>query len=225
MKPTLFITRNLTPDGAFMKALSPFYQIVGRSLIKITPIPFQDLPTVDWYFFYSKTGVRIFLEHIDWSSSNSHAHLKWGAMGPATAQCIRSFNIEPDFVGTGNPTNVVTDFLAVARGLRVLFLRALNSMKSVQRVLADQIIVHDLPIYRNEPMVEIGLPVADTLVFTSPMNVRAYLNYQVVLPSQTVIAIGRTTRNALEKQGITEVLTPTHPTEESIIETLIALKK
>jgi len=55
-------------------------------------------------------------------------------------------------------------------------------------------------------------------VFTSPLNAQAYFARYALLEGQKVVAIGRTTAQAIADLGISNVITAPTPTEEVLAE-------
>ena len=71
---TAFITRDLSPGSDFETLLAEHgWQVEGRSLVELSPLPFREVPAADWIFFSSKNAVRFFFQHLrsdDFKSSD-----------------------------------------------------------------------------------------------------------------------------------------------------------
>lgn len=200
MKASVFISRDLTTDSIFLKKLSnDSFNIHGESLIQFTPVPFSNVSNIDWIFFYSKNAVHFFFAQTD----KKYTTVKYAAMGQRTAHVLSQYVEKVDFIGNGQPTITATAFLSLAKDKRILFPRAKNSRKSVQLLLRSDIEEVDLVVYDNRVKKDFTLMDYNILVFTSPMNVQAFFAKKTYNDQQIVVAIGRTTANALQKVGVT----------------------
>ncbi len=216
----VFISRAISSDSIFYKMLTANgFEVFGESLVDFALSPFAVLPPADWLFFYSKNGVRYFFQQI---SPEKIAGIKLAAIGPGTASAIEAAIRPPDFTGDGDPETTAALFLKTAAGRRVLFPRARESRQSIQKLLSPHLTVLDLVVYKNSPRRDLDLPEFDVLAFTSPMNARAYFAKKRWNKNQKVAAIGRTTKKALMKLGIDEVLLAENPSEESLAAVVLA---
>ena len=219
---TVFITRSLSSGSVFQTKLEAAgFVVKGISLLKFSAISFNKIPPSDWIFFYSKNGVKFFFKGMEEANLNVAEHMRWGAMGKGTAEVLAKKVTQIDFIGQGNILQTATDFLARANGQIILFPQATNSRQTIQRILEDNIIQKDLIVYRNEPKKRLNIPDADILVFTSPMNVKAYFKDKVLFDDQKVFAIGRTTAKALVSIGIEEFNIAAEPSEEALVEVIL----
>lgn len=218
--PKIFISRNLPPNSSFRKELTGSgMEIIGQSLIQFSPTLFNSISVIDWIFFYSKNGVKFFLETFTTNRflhilSEENISLKWAAMGEGTAEALLSYKIQPDFIGNGQPKATAQAFGKIAKGQKVLFPRAKNSKQSIQQLLAKQIKQVDLVVYENEVKSNLAIPFCEILVFTSPLNAQAYFQKYPINPKQKVIAIGKTTHKELLKIGLKDVTIASQPTEK-----------
>jgi len=216
----VFISRNLDVESVFLRKLQSIgFEVISKSLIEFSPVPFDEIPKTDWVFFYSKKAVRYFFAHS--RQANLKVDAKIAALGAGTAEALREWQVEADFTGTGEPTITARAFLQTARGQRVLFPRAQQSRQSVQQALGDKIEAVDLIVYRNEPRKDFDLPTCDWLVFTSPLNAQAYAQKYEILPEQRVLAIGETTAKALRDIGVSPVKIADAPTEEALAKAIL----
>jgi len=210
----IFISRHQDPDSVFLKTLSSKgYSVTGMQLIDISAVPFGHFPEVDWIFFYSKNGVKYFFEQL---RSPLSPVPKIGAIGPGTADYIEEHFAHPNFVGDGNVQRTAHRFSEKAKEKKVLFPRAQNSQRSVQKWLGPEVAAIDLVVYKNEPIKGFDLPDFDCLVFTSPLNATAYFSEKEYQEGQQIIAIGNTTAQALKEIGIKSVTVADKPTETSL---------
>jgi uroporphyrinogen-III synthase len=217
----VFISRKLEPNSAFKQKLSTLpLEIEDYSLVEFKSQPFELPKEYDWLFFYSRTGVIYFFRQIHKFLSST----KIAALGPGTAEAIEKiFGIVPDFVGNGIPDETAKQFSEKASGQKVVFIRAEESRKSVQKILQNQVIASDVIAYKNSAKGLVDKIEADILVFTSPLNAKAYFSKYTLESFQKVIAIGQTTAEALNALGIDKPVISEQPAEESLAELVKAL--
>lgn len=113
-------------------------------------------------------------------------------------------------------------FKAVAKGERVFFPRAKNSLKTIQKLLADDLVVLDTVCYDNSPAPVTEPVEADVMIFTSPLNVAAYLDQQALPVGVRLLAIGGRTAAALYQRGYAAQY-PAVPSEGALVELLVAV--
>lgn len=218
---TVFISRTLPQDSIFRKLLTiNGIRIHDQTLIKFEPVPIAQLPEASWLFFYSKTGVHFFFRQIP---SHKVEHYSMAALGPGTAAALSRY-AHVHFVGDGDPIQTAVKFLELARGQKVAFIRAADSQQSIRKLLDGKITPIDLVAYKNTPLTDVDIPTSEVLVFTSPLNARAYFAKNKKYGFQKVIAIGNTTAGALKELGVEDVLIADTPTEESLAKKVLELK-
>ncbi len=213
----VFISRNLVPSSYFSKAMqSKSYKIFDQSLIRFSPVAFDSNIEGDWLFFTSKNGVKYFFEQNPTLPEKLHV----AALGSGTASALEEIDYRASFIGKGNDMAAIGEsFAERASGQKVVFPIAQNSLRSIQLYLeenAANVAVEDLVVYSNEVKTHFDLPPMDILVFTSPMNVRAYINRYSLQSHQTVVAIGHSTAKALEEMGCKEYRLAVNPDEVSL---------
>ena len=217
---TVFISREQGRSSVFRMILeSAGLQVTGKSLVQLTPLSVSKVPAADWWFFSSSNAVRFFLP-----GRNLPPLVRMGALGPSTAEEIeRQTGHTPDFVGNGEPTATAKAFFTVAKKQKVVFPGAVNSMQSVQTLLDGKLDGFALHVYDNIPVAEppdmTGMRV---LVFTSPLNAKAYLSKYSLSPGQKVVAIGDSTANALREAGIPGVIVAETPDEKALAAVVVS---
>ncbi|MDB4727746.1 uroporphyrinogen-III synthase [Saprospiraceae bacterium] len=214
-KKSVFITRDLEPDSIFLTALQHAgFDVFGKSLIEFETISFEKFPKTDWIFFYSQNAVRFFEKGLSKKDKTAiFEHTCLGTIGESTANLTKLLFKKCDFTGNGDPKTTAEAFLKIAKDKRVLFPHAENSRQSIQKLLSGEIYDFDLVVYKNHPRKDLSLPDFEVLVFTSPMNVDAYLSKKKFLKNQTIISIGQTTAQALKEYGINNIITSRKPSE------------
>ena len=215
-----FISRAQRAESPFTRLLAQEgLSVAGTSLLRFTPIPFEQVPSCDWIFFYSKKAIRFFFQYF----SEKPGDFRWAALGPGTGAVLRQFIPEPDFVGSGRPEEAAAAFAEKAAGQRVLFPAARHSRRTVAKALADFIVPLEMVVYDNRPDDCVKVPAARVLVFTSPLNVSAWAAKNTLLPGQQVVAIGKTTAEALREAGVAAPEVAPKPTEEALAERVMEL--
>lgn len=218
---TVFISRTLPPDSIFRNLLQIHgIRVHDQRLVKFETIPIQRLPDANWLFFYSKTGVNFFFRQFP---ANKLESFQMAAMGPGTAAELSKY-VHVHFAGDGDPLQTAVQFLELARGQKVAFIRAEDSRQSIRQLLGEKILASDLVVYKNTPLTEVEIPVCEVLVFTSPLNAQTYFTNNKKYGFQKIIAIGKTTAGALEELGIKDVITADTPSEESLAKKVIEIK-
>jgi uroporphyrinogen-III synthase len=215
----IFISRELSLDSPFYKILpAEKVQLFGESLIAFEQVEFEAIPAVDWCFFSSRNAVKFFMDGLKAAKLSLPSSIQLGALGEGTSRALKGLGYVADFAGNGDPETVGQAFGIVASGKRVLFPRAAQSRESIQKSLANTVTILDLVVYDNVPRQDFEIPLVDVLVFTSPLNVQAYFARYALLEGQKVVAIGRTTTQAIVDLGISNIITAPTPTEEVLAE-------
>ena len=212
----VFISRECLPGSLFYDMLNARgYTVTGQSLLQLDPLPVRNIPAADWIFFASGNAVRFFFE-LPTAILPPTESVHWAALGPATAAVLRAFTEKIDFEGDGRPETCAAAFAPLAGGQKVLFPAAQHSQHSIQKMLGEQIEAIDLPLYANAPLPDIAPRAEAVLLFTSPMNARAYFSKNVRLPQQRIIAIGASTAAALQQLGVGTIEVSEFPDEGSL---------
>lgn len=213
---TIFISRELSENSPFFRLNKSKFNIYGSSLVEFQPLRADKIPEADWYFFYSKNGVKYFHQTFGEEFSRSlKNHPKIACMGYGTSEEFLSyFNFKPDFTGSGKPGNVANLFYGQLKpDDRVVFFTAEESLHSVGRLMPGNIEQHQIRIYRNSIKTNISIPPSDILIFTSPKNAEAYFKQFKANPHQKIISIGKSTALQLHSLGAEEVIIAVSPSE------------
>ncbi|MES2650235.1 MAG: hydroxymethylbilane synthase [Bacteroidota bacterium] len=225
MPSKVFISREIGEHSYFRKALAKHeIEIDGRSLIRTFPIvnildPFY-LRNIDWVFFSSRNGVEYFFK----LNPVLAKKVRFGVVGRGSEDTLRKFGHLADFVGeSGDITEVAEEFAKLVKGQSVLFPRAQDSLLSIQKSLANDTKIIDLPIYETVVVDHIDGTGAEVLIFTSPSNVDAYFAENLLEPEQKVIAIGNSTGKKFEEMGVKYTL-PYSPDEIGLAEAVFGIE-
>ena len=194
----IFISRRLALDSPLRQwAAVRGESIHAQSLLTFAPVAFDPPTDAHWWFFYSPRAVQF--------AGGIPPTVRTAAIGTSTAEKLYVTTQRVDFCGNGNPDQVADDFLTVAQGKRVFFPRARQSRLSIQSALADRIEVLDAVSYDNQPVPPAVPILADTYIFTSPLNVAAYLDHHPLPQGARVLAMGPSTGGELARRGVGSV--------------------
>jgi len=202
---TIFISKKLQADSPLMKLKSSVAHLVDESLIKITRIPFSFTPKAKWIFFSSKNAI----EHFFAQKPDLLPGVRYGVLSKESAAFLSMYGKTADFIGEGVDLDVIAkNFRDVLKNDSVLFPQAMDSLQTIQKQISFSNNIYNLYTYKTILRTDFDLPHADILIFTSPSNVNAYLNKYTLDNSQTIIAMGKSTKYRLSENGVKNVLMP-----------------
>ena len=212
----IFISRDL-PDDPAASPLRAYAERMGmplhaQSLLTFAAVPFDPPSATDWWFFYSSRAAEFAV-----AQHRPPPGVCLAALGRGTAGAMAELEVQVDFCGAGQPERVAREFAKVCGGQRVFFPRARQSRLSVQELLNDHCEVLDAVCYDNVANPPTGPIDAAVYVFTSPLNVAAYLDNFELAAGARVVAMGPSTGGTLRGRGIACVW-PERPTEEGLVE-------
>ncbi|MEM1215612.1 MAG: uroporphyrinogen-III synthase [Bacteroidota bacterium] len=217
--PSVFLSRELRPSSPFHALKQSVEWVIhAQSLLRFESVSLGATPAVDWLFFYSQRGVQFLLPQY-----SPPPELRLAAIGEATAAALRQAGYVPQFVGQGSPQQVADAFREHAYGQRVGFVQARQSRRSVQQILKKAVEASNWIVYDNQlhPAAVASIPQVDYLVFTSPLNVKAWCAGQSAPYPERFIAIGPTTAAALREAGITNYRVAAAPSESELFHCLL----
>ncbi|MEO1714137.1 MAG: uroporphyrinogen-III synthase [Bacteroidota bacterium] len=218
---SLFITRKLSPDSPILALQKDGWQIWHESLLEFiaSKEPAPDF-SANWIFFSSPKAVQFF----PWSTWDGDA--KVACLGPGTARWVQHYRGQPaDWTGNGQPEEVAKAFSQAAHEETVLFPRARQSRRSIQRLMSEQIKQSDWVVYHNQMKSSIQIPRTDLLVFTSPLNAVNYYRHYPDRKEIPSIAIGATTAQWLRSQNLVTVIETIKPSEVSLRNSILNWQK
>lgn len=216
-RPSVFISRSLTAASRIKALLeSNSINYTAQSLIHFKPLQF-DRPDTDWIFFYSKSGVKYFVQEVGRSIDN----YKVGIFGTATARYFSDLTgRSANYVGNVDKVRVAQELVELIEDDEITFVVGRKSLRSVQNVLSESGVGwSEVVVYDHRPRTNIQLSYVDIAVLTSPMNVEAFaLNHA---GTEIIIAIGNTTADACTRVlPYTKMVIAASPNEDGIAETL-----
>lgn len=217
MRLKVFISRSRDEAIDFITRLPDQVKDVhAESLIEFSPLAFQDIPSCDWIFFYSKRGIRYFFDQFAKSTMQLDPKIKFAAFGEQSSAFLNHYVRNIDFVGSSNSNSTAQNFLKIAEGQEVLFVKGVNSLDSLKSILTNHLAYKELVVYNNIPKQHAQLGDYDILVFTSPMNLRTYFKINPIKENQTIYVIGASTASAALQSGIEKFYVSPSPSLSSL---------
>jgi hydroxymethylbilane synthase len=193
------------------------WKVSGKSLIDFSVAKKLVIPATDWIFFSSKNAVRYFFE-LGYTFDNK----KLACVGTGTAQALKSFKTEIDFIGNNVDINITAQqFAKRIKNESCLFPISNISNKTIQKAITNPHQIVDIVVYNTAEKKDIELSYSDVLVFTSPSNVRIYCSKLIPEPEQKIIAIGYSTAQQLKKCGVHNFHLPRNTGEIGLIDSII----
>lgn len=195
---SLFVSRHLENDSSILAFCEEQHiSVHHESLLSFTGVSFPILHNGDWLFFYSKSGVKFFLDQIP--NQENLAHYKIACYGPSTTKRWEDLStVVVSFTGNGKPKDVPNDFRkAILKNETVVFVRAKHSKMSVQKEIECDIKCLDIIAYENNQRDDFNLNTDYSYaMLTSPMNADAFIK---ACPdfSGMIITLGTTTSDHL----------------------------
>ncbi|MCM1283405.1 MAG: uroporphyrinogen-III C-methyltransferase [Muribaculaceae bacterium] len=191
---------------------------------------------VDWLVFTSKNGVNGFFENLFASGLDVRAvaHMQIATVGRATAEVLRGYGLQADFICDTQTGEALGRELAarLAGESRVLYPCAGENAGELARILEAHCRLEKSCVYRNEKYneeltKEIVLENYDAILFTCASNARRLLQGQPVAVRKrlsakgSVYSIGRTTSAALAELGVEEILEAERPDYGELVRLLM----
>jgi hydroxymethylbilane synthase len=218
----VFITREISSESFLYRALEANrYRVFGQSLIDIKILDFDSIPETDWIFFSSRNAVTAFFT----KNLTISSHTKFAAVGSGTEAALKALGKKVSFVGSFAETDKTgKEFSDFAGKKTVLFPKAKDSLRSIQKQFAYSQGVHELDVYQTHLKEKISVPVSDVVIFTSPSNVEAYFKNADLSKVQRVICMGKSTAEKLKSYGITDPVIPDYPDETGLTQAVFGLR-
>lgn len=208
----VFISRYLEEDKVRSYSEIHGIEIIPQNLIQFEAAEKQTLVEADLLFFYSAKGVEYFVKVYGQDSLKKY---KLACLGPAAQKTLLEMGFSSTFTGNGELKLCKKAFNAFANNKHVLFARAANSRQSLET--KDSRYSHtSVIVYSNTIRTNVSIPNADIYLFTSPLNVLAYLENGGNRYA-TAVAIGPTTYKSLEENSFKTIHQSETSSEKSII--------
>jgi len=246
----IVVTRAAEQAGEFSAKLAargattlecPTIRLVGPESWQLLDLAIRELSSYDWVVLTSGNAVRYFFQRMDTLGLDARAlsGCRICAVGPKTADEIRSFGIKPDLVPTDyKAEGVVEEFSRLdMQGSRVLFPRADKARDVIQRELKRMGAHVDSPVaYRNvfperlppETLFALEKRSVDCITFTSSstvQNLAAMLGEELMLDmlkGVAVASIGPITSKSCRELGLKVDIEPESYTLDALADALEA---
>jgi uroporphyrinogen-III synthase len=192
-------------------------EVYDISLLNIEPLKFGPIPHSDWIFFYSKNGIKYFINQLDEVMFNSIKYRKIGVMGDGSNSVLeKTFGKRAEFISSNNIEEEVKRFWDTVEIDHVLFIKSKNSRSSFEIVeKRDQ--SSSLITYQNTINKEIVIPNTNYVALTSPLSAEAYMN-QIDFKNKIVFALGRSTQKYIkERDNKVEIILSKENSELSLL--------
>jgi hydroxymethylbilane synthase len=212
----------------------PTIRIVPRTDLGPLDHALAELESYDWIILTSGNAVTIFGERWRTLGQRLNGAHRWqvAAVGPATANALRSFGIEPAFVPAVYRAEEIVAGLGDVAGRRILIPQASAARPALfEQLTALGAEVTVVPIYDNVPaefgeqeLAELAQGV-DAVLFTSGSTVRNFV--QAVRPypaafaqvqKAALICIGPVTAEAVQEAGLQTPILADEATTSSLVE-------
>lgn len=216
---SIFISSDIDQQNYLIRALEAQQSTVQyHTFIQFSSLDFELPNNINWIFFSSKNGVKFFFDNIkDNTLLNS---VKLAAVNQGTAQAIQENGLNVSFIGAGSDLKIISEnFDKMASG-KIIFVQAKNSLRSIQKGIQKNKDFETIIAYKNEAKMEIEKRHESSLIFTSPLNVEAYVKHHKLDSNQQIISIGNSTTNKLIELGIYQYKTAFEPTWWAILDEL-----
>jgi uroporphyrinogen III methyltransferase/synthase len=191
-----------------------------------------DIKTFDWIVFTSATAIRAFasLASQGGVSSRTLTSIRMAAVGDQTADQIKALGFVVSFTPSRPDARTLGKELKPVKNLRLLLPRAVVTPMELTDILTGRSAeVIDMPVYETIPVTDEDTQLDQLLldqsvkavIFASPSAVTGFLARTMAVPGSItktvpVVAIGRSTADALASAGFTNIHTSDAPTIESI---------
>lgn len=246
----IVVTRAAEQAGEFSAKLAargatvlecPTIRLVDPESWQLLDLALRELSSYDWVVLTSGNAVRYFFQRLDALGLDARvlAGCRVCAVGPKTADEIRSFGIKPDLVPNDyKAEGVVEEFSRLdMQGSRVLFPRADKSRDVIPRELKRMGAHVDSPVaYRNifpdrlppETLFALEKRSVDCITFTSSstvQNLAAMLGEELMLDmlkGVTVASIGPITSKSCRDLGLKVDIEPESYTLDALADALEA---
>ncbi len=194
-----------------------------------------DLHQYDWIVFTSVNGVDVVFSRLPVGSRLPRV----AAIGPKTAQALRSRGVAPDFVPEEYIAESILPGLGDLTGKRILLPRAEIARKALPKAIrAAGGIAHEIAVYRTLPAQPNAAGLAalksgvDWITFTSPSTTENFVETlrghgldPFNLPGNPKIAcIGPITEQAARREGFEIALVAKDYTAEGLIHALLSVQ-
>jgi uroporphyrinogen-III synthase len=245
----VLITRPRTQADEFAgKLRSAGFEPIFFPVIEIQPIgnnvalerALEKLNCYEWVVFTSVNAVDVVFDEYSVFFLKEIAGVRFAAIGPKTAEALRKYSIEPDFVPEEYVAEAILPGLGDLQGKWVLLPRAEIARQVLPEAIANAGgIAHEIIVYQTLPaqVDEDGLSAlksgVDIITFTSASTVENFFTIvkqngldPLNLPNNPLFAcIGPITEQAAKEEGLVKLVVAKEYTTEGLIEAITRTEK
>jgi uroporphyrinogen-III synthase len=200
----------------------------------------EKLNCYEWVVFTSVNAVDVLFDEYSVFILKENTGVKFAAIGPKTAEALRKYSIEPDFVPEEYVAEAILPGLGNLQGKWVLLPRAEIARKALPEAIVDAGgIAHEIAVYKTlPPETDLdGLAAlksgVDIITFTSASSVENFASIlcenrldPLNLPNNPLFAcIGPITEQAARDEGFQNIVAAKEYTTEGLIKTLTNLEQ
>lgn len=244
----VLITRPRAQADDFAEKLrSAGFEPIFFPVIEIQPIEnntalataLEKLNCYEWVVFTSVNAVDIVFDEYSVFLLKENTGVKFAAIGPKTAEALRKYSIEPDFVPEEYVAEAILPGLGDLQGKWVLLPRAEIARQMLPEAIANAGgIAHEIIVYQTLPaqVDEDGLSAlkssVDVITFTSASTVENFVAVTrqhnldpLNLPNNPLVAcIGPITEQAAREAGIQNIVVAKEYTTDGLLEVITKLE-
>lgn len=200
----------------------------------------EKLNSYEWVVFTSVNAVDVVFDEYSVFFLKNNAGVKFAAIGPKTAEALRKYSIEPDFVPEEYVAEAILPGLGDLQGKWVLLPRAEIARQVLPEAIANAGgVAHEIIVYQTLPaqVDEDGLSAlkssVDVITFTSASTVENFVAVTrqhnldpLNLPNNPLIAcIGPITEQAAKEAGFQNLVVAKEYTTDGLIEAITNMEK
>jgi hydroxymethylbilane synthase len=210
---SVFISSDLDNNSYFQNAATQNnFKVNSMSLLEFASKKANLPDAYDAIYFTSKKGVLYFMEQYP----NACKGKLIGCFGTETQLLLRGYTIESVILNLD-----YLNHLHLFKNLKIVFPQARNSLQNTQKAFVDIAETLDMIVYDNVMKTNIEIAEHDIALLTSPMNVAAYFSQKQ--RAKNYIAIGSTTAQAIQANGVQQVTQCTSPAEEHWVDAMMSI--
>lgn len=244
----VLITRPRAQADDFADKLqSAGFEPIFFPVIEIQPIgnnvalerALEKLNCYEWVVFTSVNAVDVVFDEYSVFFLKENAGVRFAAIGPKTAEALRKYSIEPDFVPEEYVAEAILPGLGDLRGKWVLLPRAEIARQVMPEAIATSGgVAHEIIVYQTLPaqVDEDGLSAlksgVDIITLTSASTVENFFAIArqngldpLNLPNNPLFAcIGPITEQAAKEEGLVKLVVAKEYTTEGLLEVITNLE-
>lgn len=174
-------------------------ELFAESLIEFEALTLETIhPQADIYFFGSKNAFDFFQKQ-----NLSLENKKIAVIGSSTKKHIENLGFSVDFYGeeAGNPQQVAQDLIKWLGKEKISFFQSDISKRSIASFIPETQ-KEEFVIYKTKSLSQKLTKSFDLYVFTSPSNVKSFLEQNTLSQRAKVISWGKSTDEVLSEKGI-----------------------